>query len=86
MLRQDAEAKLEEQRRRLAKQGIKASIRVAEGSPAALIAKRAQDPETSLVVMGTHGRKALGRALLGSVAERVLRTAKAPVMTVRLAD
>ncbi len=86
MLRMEAEARLTAQREQLEKQGIRASIRVVEGSPAALIAKRAQTPETSLVVMGTHGRKALGRVLLGSVAERVLRTSKVPVMTVRLAD
>lgn len=36
-----------------------------------------------LVVMGTHGRTGVGRFLLGSVAEKVIRTAEAPVMTVR---
>ena len=36
-----------------------------------------------LVVMGTHGRTGVGRFLLGSVAEKVIRTADAPVMTVR---
>ncbi len=37
-----------------------------------------------LVVMGTHGRRGLSRAILGSVAERVVRTAAVPVMTVPL--
>ena len=36
-----------------------------------------------LIVMGTHGRTGLSHALLGSVAERVVRTAPCPVMTVR---
>jgi nucleotide-binding universal stress UspA family protein len=39
-----------------------------------------------LVVMGTHGRTGVGRVLLGSVAEKVIRTANAPVMTVRSND
>ena len=86
MLRKDAEERLLAKQKELAEQGITASVRVVEGSPAAVIVKRAQAPDTSLVVMGTHGRKALGRTLLGSVAERVLRTSKVPVMTVRLAD
>ena len=36
-----------------------------------------------LIVMGTHGRKALGHLLVGSVAERVVRAAPCPVLTVR---
>lgn len=36
-----------------------------------------------LIVMGTHGRRGLSRALLGSVAESVVRTAPVPVLTVR---
>ena len=36
-----------------------------------------------LIVMGTHGRRGLPRALLGSVAEKIVRTASCPVLTVR---
>jgi hypothetical protein len=36
-----------------------------------------------LIVMGTHGRTGLGRLLMGSVAESVLRTAPCPVVTVK---
>jgi len=39
--------------------------------------------DIDLVVMGTHGRTGVDRVLLGSVAEKVIRTADAPVMTVR---
>jgi nucleotide-binding universal stress UspA family protein len=39
--------------------------------------------DIDLVVMGTHGRTGVGRILLGSVAENVIRTASVPVMTVR---
>ena len=41
------------------------------------------DPKIDLVVMGSHGRTGLRRALLGSVAEKVVRNAKSPVMVVR---
>jgi hypothetical protein len=36
-----------------------------------------------MIVLGTHGRGPLGHMLLGSVAERVVRTAPCPVLTVR---
>jgi len=85
-IRKRAEEMLEEQRRRVEALGLRASVRLEEGNPASLIAQRSSAPEISMVVMGTHGRKALGRLLLGSVAEHVVRAAHAPVMTVRLAD
>ena len=43
----------------------------------------AQDLNADLIVMGTHGRRGLSRALLGSVTEYVVRTATRPVLTVR---
>ena len=46
----------------------------------------ARAAKVDLVVMGTHGRKGLSRALLGSVAEKVVRTAPCPVLTVRLPE
>ena len=39
-----------------------------------------------LIVMGTHGRRGVSRALLGSVAETVVRTAPCPVLTIRFRD
>jgi universal stress protein A len=56
---------------------------VAVGSPAETIVQAANDLSADLIVMGTHGRGALGHLLLGSVAERVIRLAPCPVMTVR---
>lgn len=53
------------------------------GSPAETIAQRAADLSADLIVMGTHGRGALGHLFIGSVAERVIRLAPCPVMTVR---
>lgn len=47
------------------------------------LAQAAADLDADLVVMGTHGRTGLAHALLGSVAERMLRHAPCPVVTVR---
>lgn len=55
------------------------------GSPAGAIVEGITEHGCDLVVMGTHGRRGLPRALLGSVAERVVRTSPAPVLTVHLA-
>lgn len=54
---------------------------VVEGSPADAIVEYARESDVDLVVLGTHGRSGLRRYLLGSVAERVVRTAPAPVLT-----
>jgi len=48
-----------------------------------VINQAAEEVGADLIVMGTHGRRGLSRALLGSVAEYVVRTAKVPVVTVR---
>lgn len=53
------------------------------GEPAAEIVAEAQDGKYDAVVVGTHGRTGLAHVLLGSVAERVVRRAPMPVVTVR---
>lgn len=55
---------------------------VVEGNPAAEIVRIAQERKTDLIVMGSHGRGGLSRAILGSVADKVMRTAHCPVMIV----
>lgn len=52
-------------------------------SPVAGILDYADEHEMDLIVMGTHGRRALGRMLMGSVAREVVRQANCPVLTVR---
>ena len=42
----------------------------------------AKETKADLIVLGTHGRRGIPRALLGSVAEKIVRTAQAPVLTV----
>ena len=56
---------------------------VRSGVPAAEIVRYAEDASIDLIVMGTHGRGFVGHVMMGSVAERVVRTAPCPVLTVR---
>jgi nucleotide-binding universal stress UspA family protein len=55
----------------------------AVGEPAHEILQYAREHGTDLIVVGTHGRTGLQHALMGSVAERVVRKAPCPVLTVR---
>jgi nucleotide-binding universal stress UspA family protein len=64
--------------------GVKLEHRLVEGDPAEAILLVAQELNCDLIVMGTHGRTGLGRLLMGSVAENVLRAATCPVVTVRV--
>jgi nucleotide-binding universal stress UspA family protein len=54
------------------------------GAPAEEILKAAETERTGLIVMGTHGRKGVAHMFMGSVAERVVRGAPCPVLTVGL--
>jgi nucleotide-binding universal stress UspA family protein len=56
---------------------------VRPGVPAAEIVRYAEDANIDLIIMGTHGRGFVGHVMMGSVAERVVRTAPCPVLTVR---
>ena len=62
--------------------GLKCDTKILEGSAPSEIAKRGRDTGADLIVVGTHGRTGLAHALLGSVAERVVRRASCPVLTV----
>jgi nucleotide-binding universal stress UspA family protein len=62
---------------------VRVEHRLEEGDAATQILRVAQDTGCDLIVMGTHGRTALGRLLMGSVAEQVVRMASCPVLTVR---
>jgi nucleotide-binding universal stress UspA family protein len=54
------------------------------GIPYEEILRKADEEKASLIVMGTQGRKGIDHFLFGSTAERVVRTAACPVMTIRL--
>ncbi|QWC18636.1 universal stress protein [Halorubrum sp. 2020YC2] len=59
------------------------TIEVREGRPASEIDAYARDVDADVVAMGTRGRHGENRFLIGSVAERVVRTCPIPVLTVR---
>ncbi len=63
--------------------GVRMERRLEEGDIVPQILRVVREARCDLIVMGTHGRTGLGRLLLGSVAEQVLRTAPCPVLTVR---
>ena len=79
------EEALEARATSLRQRGTKASSRVKVGVPFEEIVKIAGEERVDMIVMGTHGRSGLDRLLLGSVAERVIRLAPCPVLTVRQA-
>jgi nucleotide-binding universal stress UspA family protein len=56
---------------------------ILEGTPHRQILDYAEANGIDLIVMGTHGRTGLGRLLLGSVTEKIVRAASVPVLTVR---
>ncbi len=66
--------------------GVTVSTRVEVGRPDEVIVTLAEQERHDLIVIGTHARSGLGRAIMGSVAERVLRHAPCPVLTVRSFD
>jgi nucleotide-binding universal stress UspA family protein len=58
-------------------------VETAIGEPAAEILSFSERSRQELLVLGTHGRTGLEHALMGSVAERVVRKSRCPVLTVR---
>jgi nucleotide-binding universal stress UspA family protein len=83
-LKQDAALRLAKRAKSIT--GIKVSTDLREGSPARAIVDAARDRKCDLIVMGTHGSGGFTHLLLGSVAERVVRTAPCPVLTVSSQD
>jgi len=68
---------------RLGKDGVTASSFIRIGNPIDEILRFTEESAIDLIVMGTHGRSGLAHLLVGSVAERVVRTSKVPVLTIR---
>ncbi|WP_331235086.1 universal stress protein [Natronorarus salvus] len=62
--------------------GVVAITDVREGVPFREIIDYAETNDIDLIVMGTHGRTGLGRYLLGSVTEKVVRLSEIPVLTI----
>ena len=75
--------KLEEWAAEARGKGLTVRLTLRTGAPHEEIVALATDERADLVVVGTHGRGGMNRALLGSVTDRVVRLAPCPVLTVR---
>jgi|SRR5579875_2208325 len=76
---------VQEKLRELEKQAhhVRVESQVLEGDPVEMILRAAEETRSDVIVMGTHGRSGLGRLLLGSVAESVIRKAPCPVLSAK---
>lgn len=74
---------LEKQAEPLRAEGIDTDTVVEEGSPASEVCDFAERTGVDIIVMSTHGRSGINRWVYGSVADRVLRGARVPVLLVR---
>jgi universal stress protein A len=63
--------------------GAEVARRVVTGVPYRKIVDVAEEEQSDLIVMTTHGRTGLGHLVMGSVAEKIVRTAPCPVFTIR---
>ncbi len=80
---QDEVAKLsKEWAKKLAKGGVKVEVVAEHGRPSDLVLEVARKRKAGFIVVGSHGRTGVKRAVLGSVAESILRHADRPVLVV----
>lgn len=83
-IRRELHARLERYAEAVRSEGLTADIvTLGDGGPVDFIVETAAGRNADLIVMGTHGRRGIQRALIGSVAEGVLRRASCPVMTIK---
>ena len=66
--------------------GVEMRTVLRQGTPVDEVHSVADEVKADLIVVGTHGRRGLARALLGSVAENVIRTSARPVLAIRGGD
>jgi nucleotide-binding universal stress UspA family protein len=81
-LRESAEKSLDELREKRLPEGVNVRTEVRIGQAAHEIVKMAEENQADLIVIATHGATGLEHILFGSVAEKVVRTADCPVLTV----
>ncbi len=81
-----AESAIEELVKAREHEGVTMHGLVRQGDPHRVINDVAAELGAGLIAIGTHGRKGLSRALLGSVAEKVVRTAHIPVLAVHASE
>jgi len=85
-LREGGKALLEKSRAAVSAAGIQVETELVEangGHAGHAIVKDAENSKADIIVLGTHGRRGLGRLLMGSDAEQVVREARVPVLLIR---
>lgn len=80
--RDHARRYLKRVQRRLARRDVRSRLLVRTGDTATEIVKAAREERVDLILMSTHGRSGIRRALMGSVAESVLRSAPVPSLLI----
>ena len=83
-LLKNASSQLVDLKGRAERRGIAVTTRVATGIPSEEVITAARAEDSDLLVVGTRGKTGLAHVLLGSTAERVIRGAPCPVLTVRM--
>ena len=81
--RSEAQSYLGKVKKQLGESGLVVHTHIVEGEAAESIVEYADKHKVDLIVMATHGRSGIGRWALGSVADRVIRHSKSPVLMVR---
>lgn len=82
-IRAETESMVNDAAGRVESAGVDVVAETREGRPAEVIVDYAAEHDIDLIVMGTHGRQGVERAMLGSVTERVVRSSPVPVLTLR---
>lgn len=82
-IRKDVGERLQALKTKLADATLKVEVSTVDGVPYEGIQRVATEQKATMIVIGTHGHTGLDRFLLGSVAEKVVRTARVPVLAVR---
>ena len=83
-LRQEGEKILSEVKELAQKEGVKVQATIEEGVPFEKICEVAENTDSDIIVMGSHGRTGIGKVFIGSVTERVIsRTHCRPVLVVK---
>jgi len=83
LLKQEGDLAIKYVAQRAEAEGLEVEGNLIEGHPADEIIRYSEKNSISLIVMGTLGKSGLDRFLLGSVAEKVVRNSKIPVLVVR---
>ena len=79
----DAQQRMQALLNRVHQEGLQGETAVVQGVPFQSIVDMAENKNVDMIVMGTHGRTGLTHALMGSVAEKVVRLAPCPVLVTR---